>query len=447
MIRKSSRNAVVVGSGIAGLSTAYELQKAGFTVTVLEEKHLPGGRMAEEKVGSFMNITGASGLNSWYHEMFDLCDELGYGDCLEKLSSFGTGTATDGKVQYPMSNAPTRYELLTSPVLSLRSKLRLASLLPDIRRARRRVDPCLIHTAAEFDDESLSEYLTRKVGKDFLEYVVSPLFNVALAYNMEQLSKAVFLARVAHIKERDGYCFKDGIGFLTRTLAGMLDVRLNARVTRIVRSDNGRGRRIHYETPDGGESIEADITIMATPGNRVSQIVADKSRWEQRFFEAGVPYCQFGMVTYVLNHEVEKVHGLYFTRDTQTPLNFYKFYPGDPDKDGKPPRLWVSIKAERLQHYIADDGENLEAFATDCIRELYPEIGKQIRETVVQYNGYVTPEFPTGQIRKVREFLATQEAGPKNIYYVGDYLSGAGTGCSCAIGRRTGRLIAHHWQE
>ena len=441
------KRVVVVGSGIAGLSTAFELQKAGFTVTVLEEKHLPGGRMAEEKVGSFMNITGASGLNSWYRELFDLCDELGHGDCLEKLSSFGTGTATDGKVEFPMSNAPTRYELLTSPILSLRSKLRLASLLPDIGRARRRVDPCLIHTAADFDDESLSEYLTRKVGRDFLEYVVSPLFNVALAYNMEQLSKAVFLARVAHITERDGYCFKDGIGFLTRTLAGMLDVRLNSRVTRIVRSDNGRGRRIHYETPDGRESIEADITIIATPGNRVSQLVADKARWEQRFFEAGVPYCQFGMVTYVLNHEVEKVHGLYFTRDTQTPMNFYKFYPGDPDKDGRPPRLWVSIKAERLRHYIADNGENLEDFATDCIRELYPDIDSQIRETVVQYNGYVTPEFPTGQIRKVREFLATQEAGPKNIYYVGDYLSGAGTGCSCAIGRRTGRLVARHWQE
>ena len=190
MLQTSAKSAVVVGGGIAGLSAAYELQKSGFEVTVLEEKHLPGGRMAEEKVGSFMNITGASGLNSWYREMFDLCDELGHGDSIEKLANFGTGTATDGTVQYPMSNAPSRYELLTSPVLSLRSKLRLASLLPDIGRARRRVDPCLIHTAADFDDESLSDYLTRKVGTDFLEYVVSPLFNVALAYNMEQLLRA-----------------------------------------------------------------------------------------------------------------------------------------------------------------------------------------------------------------------------------------------------------------
>ena len=202
MSQSSPKSVVVVGAGLAGLSAAYELQKSGFKVSVLEEKHLPGGRMAEEKVGSFMNITGASGLNSWYSEMFDLCDELGHGDSLEKLPGFGTGTATDGNVQFPMSNAPSRYELLTSPVLSLRSKLRLASLLPDINRARRLVDPCLIHTAADFDDESLAEYLTRKVGTDFLEYVVAPLFNVALAYNVEQLSKAIFLAQVARNQSR-----------------------------------------------------------------------------------------------------------------------------------------------------------------------------------------------------------------------------------------------------
>ena len=47
MLQTSAKSAVVVGGGIAGLSAAYELQESGFKVTVLEEKHLPGGRMAE----------------------------------------------------------------------------------------------------------------------------------------------------------------------------------------------------------------------------------------------------------------------------------------------------------------------------------------------------------------------------------------------------------------
>ena len=41
---RSAKKVVVVGAGPAGLATAYELQKAGYRVTVLEARHRPGGR-------------------------------------------------------------------------------------------------------------------------------------------------------------------------------------------------------------------------------------------------------------------------------------------------------------------------------------------------------------------------------------------------------------------
>ncbi|MFC4628856.1 FAD-dependent oxidoreductase [Promicromonospora alba] len=41
---RSTKKVVVVGAGPAGLATAYELQKAGYRVTVLEARHRPGGR-------------------------------------------------------------------------------------------------------------------------------------------------------------------------------------------------------------------------------------------------------------------------------------------------------------------------------------------------------------------------------------------------------------------
>src|SRR6478672_6893919 len=67
----------VVGAGIAGLTAAYELQKAGCEVTVLEAKDIPGGRMAEKLEGSFMKYTGATGLFRFYHDMWELIAELG----------------------------------------------------------------------------------------------------------------------------------------------------------------------------------------------------------------------------------------------------------------------------------------------------------------------------------------------------------------------------------
>ncbi|MCI2238757.1 flavin monoamine oxidase family protein [Paenibacillus sp. TRM 82003] len=41
---RSARSVLVLGAGIAGLTTAYELGKAGYRVTLLEGRHRPGGR-------------------------------------------------------------------------------------------------------------------------------------------------------------------------------------------------------------------------------------------------------------------------------------------------------------------------------------------------------------------------------------------------------------------
>lgn len=441
------KNIVVAGSGIAGLSAAYELKKAGHNVTVLERKHLAGGRMAEELVGSFWNITGASGLNSYYAEMYDLCDELGMMDEVVPLPRFGTGTATDMKTSYPMSNNPSRMDLLRSPVLSWRSKLKLPSLLPDLRAARRAIDPCLIHTAADFDDEGMSSYLIRKVGADFLEYIVSPLLNVALAWNVDTISRAAFLAKVSHVTESNGYVFKDGIGALTRRLASDLDVRLNTTVNRISRASDGPGRIVHFDSDAGPGSMAADIVVSAMPGDAVAAIVEGQNGWEQRFFAAGIPYAQFAMIVYVLKDQVTNPDGRYFVRNTQTPLNFYKTYAGDPEKVGRPPHLWATFSPERLSHYFAADGSDLLERALQYVREVYPTIDEDTKEVVKQYDGYRMPEFPVGQIRRIRDFIYTQESGPKNIYYVGDYLGGPGTGNALAIARRTARRIIEHWSN
>ena len=41
----SDRRVIVIGAGLAGLSSAYELVQAGFDVTVLEARTRPGGRV------------------------------------------------------------------------------------------------------------------------------------------------------------------------------------------------------------------------------------------------------------------------------------------------------------------------------------------------------------------------------------------------------------------
>src|SRR5262245_53537367 len=43
--KETSKDVVVLGAGLAGLAAAYELNKAGFDVSVLEARTRPGGRV------------------------------------------------------------------------------------------------------------------------------------------------------------------------------------------------------------------------------------------------------------------------------------------------------------------------------------------------------------------------------------------------------------------
>jgi protoporphyrinogen oxidase len=97
----TAKRVVVVGTGIAGLTAAYDLKKAGHQVTVLEAKDIPGGRMAEKMEGSFMKYTGATGLFRFYKDMWDVIAELGLSERLMPYPKMAPASPTT-------RNRPTR---------------------------------------------------------------------------------------------------------------------------------------------------------------------------------------------------------------------------------------------------------------------------------------------------------------------------------------------------
>src|SRR5256885_14675886 len=67
----------IVGGGIAGLATAYELSRRRLSFVVLERSARPGGVIVSEEVGDFTIDSGPDSLLIQNLENIELCYELG----------------------------------------------------------------------------------------------------------------------------------------------------------------------------------------------------------------------------------------------------------------------------------------------------------------------------------------------------------------------------------
>lgn len=74
---KQAKTAIVVGSGLGGLSTALRLARKGLQVTILEQFQRPGGRLNQLEKDGFRFDTGPSFFSMSY-EFKDYAKELGF---------------------------------------------------------------------------------------------------------------------------------------------------------------------------------------------------------------------------------------------------------------------------------------------------------------------------------------------------------------------------------
>ncbi len=65
----NDKNAIIIGSGFAGMSAACFMAKAGWNVTVLEKHDQPGGRARQLKIDGFSFDMGPSWY--WMPEVFE----------------------------------------------------------------------------------------------------------------------------------------------------------------------------------------------------------------------------------------------------------------------------------------------------------------------------------------------------------------------------------------
>jgi oxygen-dependent protoporphyrinogen oxidase len=290
------RRVAVVGGGVAGLAAAHRLvelaRERGTPVDVLllEARDRLGGTIASERVGGFTIEAGPDSILTEKPWAVDLCRRIGFADRLvgTRAGERRTFVVHAGRLE-PLPEgflllAPTDlWALAASPLFSWRGKLRM---LLDLVLPRR--------TGAA--DESLADFVRRRLGREALERVAQPLVGGIYTADPERLSLAATMPRFVELERRhrslilglrgarqavtDGgsgarYALfvapADGMEALVAAIAERLPegvVRTSAPVEGLAH-DGGRWR-----LRAGGEALAVDALVMAAPAYTAADLLA-----------------------------------------------------------------------------------------------------------------------------------------------------------------------------
>jgi oxygen-dependent protoporphyrinogen oxidase len=182
------KNICIIGGGISGLTVAYEQKNAGNQVKLLESNDQVGGVIQSKKANGFLLDYGANTLNVRLKTTKSfLIGCKAWDDCIDANPQASKRMIIrDGKiVDLPHSFA----SFITSPFLSMKGKLRLFCE-PFISRAK------------NAENETVASFISRRLGKEALDYAGNPFLAGIYAAKPESLNLKQAFPKMWEIEDK-----------------------------------------------------------------------------------------------------------------------------------------------------------------------------------------------------------------------------------------------------
>ena len=467
---------IIIGGGIAGLSTAYYLQEearaAGLplTYTLLEGEQTLGGNIVTEHVDGFVIEGGPDCFLSRKPWAAELCRRLGLGDELmgtndarRKVFVLNRGRLTplpDGV----MLIVPTRIApFLTSPLISWPGKVRMGlDLFIPPRRGG--------------GDESVADFVRRRLGQEALDKIAEPLMSGIHVSDPEQQSLLGTFPRFRDLELRYGslirgmlaarraarpprssgsgpssmfITLRGGMGQLVQALGRALtggQVVTGARVVGLERQDgegDRKDRPYRVRTADGA-TFEAHAVVLATPAYVSAELVSSLAPSLADALR-GIRYVSTATIS------------LGFRRaDVAHPLDGFGFVVPRRERRRISACTWTSTKfhhrappqALLLRCFVGGPGrEELVELGDEELlalvrQELSAIMGLHARPTLTRIFRWhkANPQYDVGHLDRVGEMYALCEAQP-GLFITGSAFEGVGLPDCVRQGQQTASKV------
>ncbi|MDE0481030.1 MAG: protoporphyrinogen oxidase [Candidatus Poribacteria bacterium] len=301
---QEQKRAIVIGGGITGLAAAYRLKCEAenrgipLEIILLEASSRVGGVIQTEHRDGFIIEHGPDAFISTKPWAKALCEELGIADKLigtnpkvRRSFVIRKGKLLPVPEGFYMMAPGSFGPFLKSPIFSWRGKFRIVLDLFISRRDN-------------IDDESVADFVRRRLGTEAFERMAQPMIGGIYTSDAENLSLKATFPRFLEMEREHGsiikallaqkrkaaqtsrdtsgpryslfLSFEDGMQTLVDTLAESFSgcIRFLSRVNTIQQKESGKGWLVCLED---GKVLETDLLCLALPAPQTSKILSGVS--------------------------------------------------------------------------------------------------------------------------------------------------------------------------
>ncbi|MFH1572226.1 MAG: protoporphyrinogen oxidase, partial [Gemmatimonadota bacterium] len=187
----------MVGAGISGLATAHALRQTGLTATLFEKDERAGGSIQTVLVDGFLFEPGPNSVLDTSEYLRQLIVELGLREQVEFAADAARNryVVRGGRLQALPLSPPG---LIRSGLFSVGAKLRLLR------------EP-FVKPAPPEAEETLAEFVLRRLGREFLDYAVDPFVAGTFAGRPEELCVRTAFKRLYALEQNHGSLIRGAI--------------------------------------------------------------------------------------------------------------------------------------------------------------------------------------------------------------------------------------------